>query len=113
MGKKGSGWIGAHKDDGPSWEDDVIRRTYTWSGAVTGDTIWQPSSGKKFVVTDYFIICGITSIVTVFDQTNNQNDCLINQASFAANGGISVTNLRTPFKASTINNRRNINISHQ
>lgn len=104
MGKKGAGLKGSNRDDGPAWEEDAKHKSYTWSGAVTGATLWAPANGRRFIVTDYTIICGSASIVTVFDNSNSADNCLLNQASFAANGGISVTNLRTPFRGSAVDN---------
>jgi len=104
MGRKGAGHKGSAKDDGPSWEDDASHKSYTWSGAVTAITLWDPADGRRFVITDYFIVCGTASTVTVFDDVNNADNSLLNQAPFAANGGISVTNLRTPFRGSAADN---------
>lgn len=104
MGRKGAGLKGSSRDDGPAWEDDIVHKSFTWSGAVTGAHLWVPTSGRRFVVTDCIIVCGTATTITVFDDTNNAANSLLNQAQFAANGGISITNLRTPFRGSDVDN---------
>ena len=108
MGRKGAGLKGCARDDGPAWEDDAVHKSYSWSGAVTNYLLWQPASGRRFVVTDFWIVCTTATLITVFDNEDANNKHLV-AGSFAANGGISASNLRTPFRSQGTD--RNLNLT--
>ena len=108
MGRKGAGIKGSSNDDGPSWEDDAVHKSYAWSGAVTNYLLWQPSNGRRFIVTDFWLVCTTATVVTVFDNESADNKYLVG-GSFAANGGISASNLRTPFRSQGVD--RNLNLT--
>jgi len=93
MGKQGAGIKGSSKDDGPSWENDAIHRSYTWSGAVTNYLLWQPANGKRFIVTDFWIVCTTATLITVFDNEDENNKRLVG-GSFAAKNSIQISGSR-------------------
>lgn len=90
-------------DGGPKWIHSIVHKDIKWTGALTGSTLWQPTSGKRFVVTDFWIVCSGAVEVTIFDGSDANGNRLVG-GSFAANGGISAPNLRTPFRSSAIDN---------
>lgn len=108
MSKKGAGLKGSNKDDGPAWEDDAVHKSYSWSGAITNYLLWQPASGRRFIVTDFWLVCTTATLITVFDNEDANNKHLV-AGSFAANGGISASNLRTPFRSQGVD--RNLNLT--
>lgn len=87
---------------------DPIHKAFEFNGAQTNTILWTPASGKKFVVTDYTIICtgNTDTTLTIFDETNSQANWLFrSKIDLIANSpNIIVSNLRTPFVSSSINN---------
>lgn len=75
-----------------------------FTASQTGATILTPTSGKKFVVTDYDISFSSSGAgtLTIFDNTNSSSTILtvINGAN---NGGVSHA-MRKPYKPSAVNN---------
>lgn len=45
-------------------------KDYTWSGAVTAQTVWDPTSGKRFVVTDIHASITTACTLILFDNTD-------------------------------------------
>lgn len=64
----------------------------------TDETLWDPTTGTKFVITDIVASVDTAMTVTLTDQTD-----IIYLWYFAANGGV-VMNLQTPFKSTAVNN---------
>ena len=63
-------------------------------------TIWDPTSKKKWVVTDIFVSANAAGTCTFRDGTAGSTFLI---ASLAANGGF-VTNLHTPIESTTRDN---------
>jgi len=61
-------------------------------------TLWDPTAGKKFVITDIIISVDTAMTVMLSDVTT-----LIFQFFFAANGGC-VINLQTPYESTAADN---------
>jgi len=66
--------------------------------AQTDKVLWDPTAGKKFVITDI-----VVSVDTAMDVHLEDGTTKIYQWHFAANGGC-VMNLRTPYQSTTANN---------
>lgn len=49
----------------------LVRKTVDFTASQTGQTIWTPASGKKFVITDYDLSFTAAGIITVFDGTDS------------------------------------------
>lgn len=93
----------AVSDSGPDWLWRMVHKDIKWTGALVGSALWTPATGKRFIVTDFLIICSNAVELTVFDGTDSDGNRLVG-GSFAANGGISAPNLRSSFRSSAINN---------
>jgi len=63
-------------------------------------TVWDPTGGTKFVITDIFISVDAAATVTLRDGTAGSTVLI---ADLAAQGGF-VTNLRTPIQSATADN---------
>lgn len=79
-----------------------IAKTYDWTGAVTGGTVWQPAGGKKFVICDIVISASGACTVTLFDGTDNTT-LRVMKLNTVAGGGISF-NYRKPYVSATADN---------
>jgi len=79
-----------------------IAKTYDWTGAVTGGTVWQPASGKKFVLCDLVLSASGACTVTLFDGTDNTT-LRVMKLNAVAGGGISF-NYRKPYVSAAGNN---------
>jgi len=66
--------------------------------AQTNTTLWDPTGGKKFVITDIIISVDTAMTVTLKDEA-----AVIFEFYFAANGGC-VINLQTPYESTTADN---------
>lgn len=66
--------------------------------AQTATTLWDPTGGKKFVITDIIISTDTAMTITLIDQA-----AVIYEFYFAANGGC-VINLQTPYESTTADN---------
>ena len=89
--------------------DPVLGKTdkhihIAFTASQTGATILTPTSGKKYVVTDYTISCSSTGAgtMTVFDNTNSSST-ILDVINCANQGGITHA-LRKPYKPSAVNN---------
>jgi hypothetical protein len=49
----------------------VIKKTVDPTASQTAQTIWDPTAGKKFVITSIVIGCTTAGIITLFDETND------------------------------------------
>lgn len=75
-------------------------RKYVALGTTGETTIWDPSAGTKFVITDIFVSATAAGTCTLKDGTAGTTFLI---ASLAANGGF-VTNLVTPIQSTTADN---------
>jgi hypothetical protein len=66
---------------------NLVYKSYDWTGAVNGASIWTPASDKKFVILDIIISCSVGCTVTLFDQTDNLTNRIL-KGYFITNGGL-------------------------
>ena len=66
----------------------LVTKTIDFAASETAQTIWTPTSGKKFVITDMIISCSAAGTITVFDSTDSTANRIV-KGYFAANGGLS------------------------
>jgi len=93
----GTNIIGAVKRDIVNYTKVV---KYVSLGNTNETTIWDPTAGKKFVITDIFVSATAAGTCTFKDGTAGT---IFLVASLAANGGF-VTNLQTPIQSATADN---------
>ena len=83
---------------------DIVNYTKVWKyvalSATTETTVWDPSAGTKFVITDIFVSATAAGTCTLRDGTAGSTFLI---GSFAANGGM-VSNLQTPIQSATADN---------
>ena len=83
---------------------DIVNYTkvkkYVALGTTAETTIWDPTSGKKFVITDIFVSATAAGTCTIRDGTAGTTFLI---ASLAENGGF-ITNLQTPIESATADN---------
>ena len=65
----------------------MIVNSNTYSTAQTAQTIWTPTSGKKFVITDIIISASAAGTIVLFDNTNSATTLVTPVLTLAANGG--------------------------
>ena len=49
----------------------MVRKTVDFTASQTGITIWDPTGGTKFVITDYDLSFSAAGAITVFDSTDS------------------------------------------
>ena len=96
----GSNIIGAVKKDKINYT--IVNKHVSSADATGGVTIWDPTSGKKFVVTDLIISTDTDMTVTIKDGAN-----AVMVLYLAANGG-AVSNFQTPLQSSAANNNLSV-----
>lgn len=101
----GTNIIGAVKRDIVNYTKFV---KYVAVSNTNETTLWDPSAGKKFVVTD--IIASFTSASTATIKDAGSPIGTIMNLSFAANGGMS-SNLQTPIESQTADSHLTVHIS--
>lgn len=94
----------------------IVRRDASFTTQQTGAILWTPSSGKKFVVTDFMVTASGTTDarVTIFDETNSQGNRLYNgflDLSATSPALIVAPALRTPFVSGAVNNNLRLTTS--
>lgn len=89
--------------------DPVLDKTdkhihIAFTASQTGATVLTPTSGKKYVVTDYTISCSSAGAgtITIFDNTNSSST-ILDVVNCANNGGATHA-MRKPYKPSAVNN---------
>jgi len=93
----GTNIIGAVKRDIVSYTK-VCK--YVALSGTSETTVWDPTGGTKFVITDIFVSATAAGTCTIRDGTAGTIFLI---ASLAANGGF-VTNLQTPIQSATADN---------
>ncbi|MEW6606075.1 MAG: hypothetical protein AB1414_01305 [bacterium] len=93
----GTNVIGAVKRDIVNYTK--VRKYVVLTG-TTETTIWDPTAGKKFVITDIHISATAAGTCTLRDGTAGSTIFI---ASLAANGGM-VSNLQTPIESTAADN---------
>jgi len=99
----GSNIIGAVKKDVVNYT--IVNKHVSSADATGGVTVWDPTAGKKFVVTDLIISTDTAMTVTIKDGATN-----IMVLYLAANGG-AVSNFQTPLQSSTADNNLTVTAS--
>jgi len=99
----GSNIIGAVKKDKVNYT--IVNKHVSSSDATSGVTVWDPTAGKKWVVTDLIISTDTAMTVTIKDGTT-----AILVLYLAANGG-AVSNFQTPLQSSTADNNLTVTAS--
>lgn len=79
-----------------------VAKTVDFSAGQTAQTIWDPTGGTKFVITDMVISASAAGAITVFDETDNTT-LRVCKLNLAANGG-AVVNYRKPYISATADN---------
>jgi len=80
----------------------MIKKTYAWAGAVTGQAVWTPASGKKFVITDIILSASANCTVTLFDNTDNTTNRIMKL--YLTSNQVVTHNFSIPVTSSTANN---------
>jgi hypothetical protein len=87
---------------------DPVHKDASFTNAETGTTLWQPASGKKFVVTDFLITAsGATDgLIKIFDETDATGNYLYKGYVNVSAVGTTIIclPLRTPFVSSAVDN---------
>ncbi len=63
------------------------RKDYRHTGAVTGDAVWTPASGKRILLTDVIFTTSAAATVTLFVGSDAAGNRIID-GDFAANSGV-------------------------
>ena len=92
----GANIIGAVKQDVPNWTPVRSIGDYTEQQAAA--SLWDPTEGKKFVITDIVVSTATAGTITLLDD-----DTIIREYKLAANGG-AVENLVTHEMSDTADN---------
>ncbi|TVL99575.1 MAG: hypothetical protein CV087_17605 [Candidatus Brocadia sp. WS118] len=100
----GTAIVGAVKQDVVNW---TVIRKYLASGDTNENTVWDPTAGKKFVITDIVVSATAAGTCTLRDGTGGSTIMIL---SFAANGGWS-SNLTSPIISATADNNLTIQAS--
>lgn len=80
----------------------MIAKTVDFTASQTGQTIWGPTTGTKFVITDIILSFSAAGAITVFDGTDSTTYRVI-KINGAANGGM-VCNYRKPYISAAADN---------
>jgi len=99
----GTNIIGAVKKDKINYT--IVNKHVSSSDATGGVTVWDPTAGTKWVVTDLIISTDTAMTVTVKDGTT-----AILVLYLAANGGM-VSNFQTPLESSAADNNLTVTAS--
>jgi len=79
-----------------------VKKTVDFTASQTAQTIWDPTTGTKFVITDWVISASAAGTITVFDSTDTTGNrvCKLN---IAANGG-ACKRYKKDFESALLNN---------
>lgn len=87
---------GAVMDAGSAWEP--MRKSARWSGAVSAQVLWAPSTpSARVVITDYIVSATTAGKVTVFEESDTEEN-LCFEIDATDKGGASMPHLRTPIR---------------
>ena len=92
-----------------------IKKDFSYSTTQTNAVIWTPTSGKKFIVTDYSMNIRNSTLgaltVTIFDETNAAGNILY-KATFESGANYdNICNFVTPFVSGALNRSLKITTS--
>ena len=80
----------------------TVKKTKDWTGAITGSTVWDPTTGKKFVLTNILINATAACTITLFDGTDSTANRIF-KAEMGAKQSI-VIPFRKPLESAAVNN---------
>jgi len=80
----------------------LVTKNVTFTASQTGTTVWQPTTGKRFIVTDFAVNFTAAGKLTLFDGTDGATTRML-VFTGPANGGVSHS-CRKPFLSSAVNN---------
>ena len=80
----------------------AVKKTLDWTGAITGSTVWDPTGGTKFVLTNIFVNATADCTVTLFDQTDNTTNRIF-KAEMADKQSIEIP-FKKPLESATADN---------
>jgi hypothetical protein len=83
-------------------DETLIVKTVDFTAGQTAQTIWTPTTGKKFVICDMIISASAAGTITIFDNTDNTT-LRVALMSFAINGGMAKS-YKKPYISATANN---------
>lgn len=83
-------------------EATLVVKTVDFTASQTGQTIWTPAAGKKFVICDIVLSASAAGAITIFDATDNTT-LRVGKFNLAANGG-AVVAYKKPYKSATADN---------
>lgn len=96
-------------------EFSPVKKDFTYSSSQNNTVIWTPTSGKKFVVTDYTVNIRNNTLgaitLTIFDDTNTTGNILYKANFEAGTNYDNVCNFVTPFTSSGLNKSLKITTS--
>lgn len=84
------------------YNETMLKKTVDFTASQTAQTIWTPTSGKKFVVVQAIVSFSAGGTLTVFDGTDTTTNRIF-QLHEAANGGMAWT-AAIPVLSSTSDN---------
>lgn len=93
-------WVN-EKSDFLNGQTQIIK-TVDFTASQTGQTIWDPAAGKKFVITDYDLSFSSAGTITVFDETDDAAGRVIKMYGAVNGGGIHA--YKMPRKSSAADN---------
>ena len=80
----------------------IVKKTIDFTASQTAQTIWDPTAGKKFVITDYDLSFSAAGAITVFDETDNTT-LRVFKINGAVNGG-AIHAYTKPYESATADN---------
>jgi len=90
-----------------STANDVVAKTFVtktvdFTASQTAQTIWDPTTGTKFVITDIILSFSAAGAITIFDGTDSTT-YRVAKINGAQNGGM-VCNYAKPYISATVDN---------
>lgn len=66
-----------------SWvnQQTLVTKSVDIEASQTGTTIWDPTSGKKFVITDIHLSTSAAGLITIFDHTDDAANRVLKASS--------------------------------
>lgn len=98
----------AHSESNPILVSPVrplqtrVTKSVTLAASETGTTVWDPTTGTKFILTDLIISMSESGRITVFDQTNSAANIVFDGELYG--WGIHLNFQARPWASSTIDN---------
>lgn len=84
------------------YSSDLVVKTVDIATGQTASTVWDPTTGTRFVITDMIISSSAAGVLTLFDGTDNTT-LRVAKLNLSANGG-AVVNYKKPYISATVDN---------